>query len=41
MELKTKIIAEDGKQEIFIKREFNIPLELLFKAYSDPEIVSQ
>lgn len=41
MELKTKVIAEDGKQEIFITREFDISLELLFKAYTDPEIVSQ
>ncbi|SHE37297.1 hypothetical protein SAMN05444408_101114 [Chryseobacterium takakiae] len=30
MELKTKITAEDGKQEIFITREFDIPLHLLF-----------
>lgn len=41
MELKTKLKAEDGKQEIFITREFNIPLNLLFKAYTDAEIVSQ
>ncbi|MEA1849354.1 SRPBCC domain-containing protein [Chryseobacterium sp. MHB01] len=41
MELKTKITAEDGKQEIFITREFDIPLNLLFKAYTDAEIVGQ
>src|SRR5687768_10159107 len=41
MERKTKIHAEDGKQEIFITREFDLPLELLFKAYEDPEIVEQ
>lgn len=41
MELKTKITAEDGRQEIFITREFDIPLELLFKAYTDAEIVAQ
>lgn len=41
MELKTKITAEDGKQEIFITREFDIPLHLLFKAYTDAEIVGQ
>jgi uncharacterized protein YndB with AHSA1/START domain len=41
MELKTKINAEDGKQEILITREFDLPLELLFKAYQDPEIVAQ
>ena len=41
MELKTKIHAEDGKQEIFITREFDLPLELLFKAYEEAEIVEQ
>jgi uncharacterized protein YndB with AHSA1/START domain len=41
MEQKTKINAEDGKQEIFITREFDLPLELLFKAYTEPEIVEQ
>jgi uncharacterized protein YndB with AHSA1/START domain len=41
MELKTKINAEDGKQEIVITREFDLPLELLFKAYVVPEIVEQ
>jgi len=41
MELKTKINAEDGKQEIVITREFDLPLELLFKAYEEPEIVEQ
>lgn len=41
MEQKTKINAEDGKQELVITREFDLPLELLFKAYADPEIVAQ
>ena len=41
MERKTKINAEDGKQEIVITREFDLPLELLFKAYVEPEIVEQ
>ena len=41
MEQKTKISAEDGKQELVITREFDLPLELLFKAYVDPEIVEQ
>jgi uncharacterized protein YndB with AHSA1/START domain len=41
MEQKTKINAEDCKQEIFITREFDLPLELLFKAYTEPEIVEQ
>ena len=41
MELKTKIHAEDGKQELIITREFDLPLELLFKAYAEPEIIEQ
>jgi len=41
MELKTKINAEDGRQELLIIREFDLPVELLFKAYEDPEIVAQ
>mgnify|MGYP003574970999 CR=1 FL=1 len=41
MERKTKIHAEEGKQELLITREFELPLELLFKAYSDPEIIEQ
>ena len=41
MERKTKIHAEDGKQELVITREFELPLELLFKAYVEPEIVEQ
>src|SRR5882724_11454794 len=41
MEQKTKINAEDGKQELVITREFDLPLELLFKAYTEPEIVEQ
>ena len=41
MEQKTKITAEDGKQELTITREFDLPIELLFKAYAEPEIVAQ
>ena len=41
MERKTKIHAEDGKQELTITREFDLPLELLFQAYIDAEIVEQ
>ena len=41
MERKTKINAEDGKQELVITREFNLPLELLFKAYAEPDLVEQ
>ena len=41
MEQKTKVNAEDGKQELTITREFDLPLELLFKAYVEPELVEQ
>jgi uncharacterized protein YndB with AHSA1/START domain len=41
MEQKTKIHAEDAKQEIMIIREFDLPVELLFKAYVEPEIIEQ
>ncbi|KAA8477169.1 ATPase [Arcticibacter tournemirensis] len=41
MEQKTNIRAEEGKQELIITREFDLPLELLFKAYEDADIVEQ
>ena len=41
MEPKTKIHAEDGKQELQITRAFDIPLELLFKAYAEPHLIEQ
>ncbi|RZJ49832.1 MAG: ATPase [Flavobacterium sp.] len=41
MEKKTKLNAEENKHDIIITREFDLPLELLFKAYEDPEIVAQ
>jgi uncharacterized protein YndB with AHSA1/START domain len=41
MEHKTKVNAEDGKQELLITREFDLPLELLFKAYVEPDLIEQ
>ena len=41
MEPKTKITAGDGKQDLFITRDFDLPLDLLFKAYEEPELVEQ
>lgn len=41
MEMKTKINAEEGRQDLVITREFDLPLNLLFKAYVEPEIVEQ
>ena len=35
---KTSITARKGKQEIFITREFDAPPEMVFKAYTDPEL---
>jgi len=41
MTQKTKISAEDGKQELVITREFDLPVALLFKAYTEPECIEQ
>jgi uncharacterized protein YndB with AHSA1/START domain len=41
MKRKTNINAEDGQHDLVITREFELPLELLFKAYVEPEIVEQ
>ncbi len=37
----THILAEPGKQEILITREFDAPRELVFKACSDPQLLVQ
>ena len=41
MERKTKVHAEDSKQELVVTREFDLPVDLLFKAYVEPDIVEQ
>jgi uncharacterized protein YndB with AHSA1/START domain len=41
MERKTQVTAAEGRQDLTITRTFDLPLELLFKAYEDPEIVAQ
>ncbi|WP_025762542.1 SRPBCC domain-containing protein [Dyadobacter tibetensis] len=41
MEPKTSIVAVDGKQEIVITRNFDLPVDLLFKAYSESELIEQ
>ena len=38
---KTRVIAEKNKQELFIIREFDIPREDVFRAFSDPDILVQ
>lgn len=41
MELKTKIGTEDGRQEILITRTFDLPVDLLYKAYTEAELIEQ
>jgi uncharacterized protein YndB with AHSA1/START domain len=41
MEEKTKVHAEDGKQELIITRKFDLPVELVFKAYSEADLFEQ
>src|SRR6185312_5147752 len=41
MELKTKVNAEDGMQDLTITREFDLTLELVFKAFTEPELIEQ
>ena len=41
MEQKTKIEAPDGKQDVIITREFNLPVDLLYKAYSEAQFIEQ
>lgn len=41
MEHKTKVNTEEGRQEILITRDFDLPVELLFKAYVEADIVGQ
>ena len=41
MEQKTKVNAADGQQDLVITRDFDLPVDLLFKAYVEPEFVEQ
>jgi len=41
MEQKTKVHAEEGKQELMITREFDLPVEMLFKACTEADILEQ
>jgi len=41
MELKTKVNAEEGKNDLVITRAFELPLELLFRACTEPDLVAQ
>lgn len=41
MERKTKVDAEEGKLDLLITREFDLPLELLFKAFEDKDVIEE
>ncbi|MDX1959461.1 MAG: SRPBCC domain-containing protein [Leptospiraceae bacterium] len=41
MELRTKVIALEGKNDLQIHRDFEISVEHLFMAYTEAEIISQ
>lgn len=41
MSLKTQIHAEDGQQTITITREFELPVDLLYTAHTDPQIFEE
>jgi uncharacterized protein YndB with AHSA1/START domain len=36
---RVTVKAEPGKQELLITREFNAPREMVFKAFTDPELL--
>jgi uncharacterized protein YndB with AHSA1/START domain len=38
---KTTVIAEPGKQELFISREFEAPREVVFKAFGEADLLRQ
>ena len=41
MEQKTKVHAEAGKHDLVITRDFDLPVELVFRAHAEPEIIEQ
>jgi uncharacterized protein YndB with AHSA1/START domain len=41
MEQKTKVTAETGRHDLFITREFELPVELLFRAHIEPAFIEQ
>jgi uncharacterized protein YndB with AHSA1/START domain len=38
---QTKVVAEPGKQELFITREFEAPRELVYKAFTDAALLTR
>jgi uncharacterized protein YndB with AHSA1/START domain len=41
MKNETKIAAKPGSQEIFIEREFEAPRDLVFRTFSEPDLLLQ
>ncbi len=41
MELKTKVNAEEGRQDLTITRDFDLPVDLLFRAYVEADLIEQ
>lgn len=41
MERKTKVHAAEGQHDLTITREFELPVELLFRAHVEPEIFEE
>lgn len=41
MEQRTKVAAEEGRQDLLITRTFEVPVALLFRGYTDADIVAQ
>ena len=41
MEAKTIVDVLDGRQDVRIRRDFDLPVDLLYKAYVIPEIVEE
>lgn len=41
MERKTKVVAEEGRQDIVITREFDLPVDLVFLGHTEAELFEQ
>ena len=41
MKPTTQVHAADGRQELTITRDFDLPLDRLFRAFEDPDIVAR
>lgn len=37
---RTAVTATDGRQELLITREFDLPVDLLYTAYTEPDLLS-